>query len=109
MRKPLTRVFRRAGCGKSARPVRRGESGPHRKVSPSLLLYRLKILLPWPLEEQILPPLRLALSKHAHQVAAGVQAEGLGLACQFHAGFFGSAAALPVIAPVAASNQVFPG
>src|SRR5450432_2913101 len=40
MRKPLTRVFRRAGCGKSARPVRRGESGPHRKVSPSLLLYR---------------------------------------------------------------------
>src|ERR1700683_739792 len=27
--------------GKSACPVRRGESGSHRKVSPSLLLYRL--------------------------------------------------------------------
>src|SRR5664280_2038654 len=28
-------------AGKSACPVRRGESGSHRKVSPSLLLYRL--------------------------------------------------------------------
>jgi len=28
-------------AGKSACPVRRGESGPHRKVSPPLLLYRL--------------------------------------------------------------------
>ena len=27
-------------AGKSACPVRRGESGSHRKVSPSLLLYR---------------------------------------------------------------------
>src|SRR6266436_6303166 len=27
-------------AGKSACPVRRGESGPRRKVSPSLLLYR---------------------------------------------------------------------
>ena len=26
---PEARVFRRAGCGKSARPVRRGESWPH--------------------------------------------------------------------------------
>ena len=26
MRMPLTRGFRRAGCGKSARPVRRGDS-----------------------------------------------------------------------------------
>ena len=28
-------------AGKSACPVRRGDSGSHRKVSPSLLLYRL--------------------------------------------------------------------
>jgi len=28
MREPLTKVFRRAGCGKSARPVRRGDGGP---------------------------------------------------------------------------------
>jgi hypothetical protein len=32
-------------AGKSACPVRRGESGSHRKVSPSLLLYR-EITLP---------------------------------------------------------------
>src|SRR5579862_5748022 len=28
MRGPLTKVFRRAGCGKPARPVRRGDGGP---------------------------------------------------------------------------------
>jgi hypothetical protein len=28
MRELLTKVFRRAGCGKSARPVRRGGGGP---------------------------------------------------------------------------------
>src|SRR2546423_1603634 len=27
MREPVTKVFRRAGCGKSARPVRRGDGG----------------------------------------------------------------------------------
>ncbi len=32
-------------AGKSACPVRRGESGSHRKVSPSLLLYRLRVEL----------------------------------------------------------------
>src|SRR5450432_509042 len=61
------------------------------------------------LKEQILAPLRLAFSEHAHQMAAGMQAERLGLAGQFHAGLFGSAAALPVIATVAAGHQIFPG
>ncbi len=28
MREPVTKVFRRAGCGKSARPVRRGDGAP---------------------------------------------------------------------------------
>ena len=28
MREPVTQVFRRAGCGKSARPVRRGDGEP---------------------------------------------------------------------------------
>src|SRR5258706_11495378 len=40
MREPVTKVFRRAGCGKSARPVRRGDGPP--RISPLLtvLLYR---------------------------------------------------------------------
>jgi len=40
MREPVTKVFRRAGCGKSARPVRRGDGAP--RISPLLtvLLYR---------------------------------------------------------------------
>src|SRR6185503_7508344 len=33
------KVFRRAGCGKSTSPVRRGESGSRLEASPSLLLY----------------------------------------------------------------------
>ena len=32
-REPLTKVFRRAGCGKSARPVRRGDSGSQLAVA----------------------------------------------------------------------------
>src|SRR5664279_1335223 len=39
-RQPLTKVFRRAGCGKSARPVRRGDSRS-RFRSPTVLLYSL--------------------------------------------------------------------
>jgi hypothetical protein len=41
MRESLTKVFRRAGCGKSARPVRRGDGEP-REFTPvlSVLLYR---------------------------------------------------------------------
>ena len=41
--KPETRVFRRAGRGKSATPVRRGESGTRLHPLPSLLLYRLSL------------------------------------------------------------------
>ena len=42
MREPVTKVFRRAGCGKSARPVRRGDGKS--RINPLLpvLLYRLK-------------------------------------------------------------------
>ena len=41
MREPVTKVFRRAGCGKSARPVRRGDGKS--RINPLLpvLLYRL--------------------------------------------------------------------
>src|SRR5580693_3011963 len=41
LRMPETNRFSgEPDAGKSACPVRRGESGSHRKVSPSLLLYR---------------------------------------------------------------------
>src|SRR5437667_11774011 len=39
LRKPEARVFGRAGCGKSARPVRRGEGGSCYQTSLTLLLY----------------------------------------------------------------------
>ena len=38
---PEARVFRRAGRGKSAAPVRRGESEARPRLSLTLLLYRL--------------------------------------------------------------------
>src|SRR5271157_3206001 len=59
--------------------------------------------------EQIFPPLRVTLAEHAHQVAAGVQAERPGLAREFHARLFRSAAAFPVVARMAAGHQVLPG
>src|SRR5215831_1967676 len=43
LRQRLTKVSRRAGCGKSARPVRRGDSQP-RLLSLAVLLYRPIIL-----------------------------------------------------------------
>ncbi|MEK6320113.1 MAG: group II intron maturase-specific domain-containing protein [Acidobacteriota bacterium] len=42
LRKSEARVFGRAGCGKSARPVRRGESGSCYQTSLTLLLYCLR-------------------------------------------------------------------
>ena len=39
---PEARVFRRAGRGKSASPVRRGESEARPRLSLTLLLYRLR-------------------------------------------------------------------
>ena len=44
MREPVTKVFRRAGCGKSARPVRRGDG--ELRIPPwlSVLLYRPSLL-----------------------------------------------------------------
>src|SRR6266571_4292708 len=55
LRKPEARVFGRAGCGKSARPVRRGEGGSCCKASLTLLLYRTFASL----RETPLEPLRL--------------------------------------------------
>ena len=43
LRRLEARVSARAGCGKSARPVRRGERGPC-PVSPPLLLYFIRIV-----------------------------------------------------------------
>ena len=49
MRELLTKVFRRAGCGKSARPVRRGGGGPQiysvtlRPTLPALWAYDLRL------------------------------------------------------------------
>ena len=40
MREPVTKVFRRAGCGKSARPVRRGDGESRLLPLLSVLLYR---------------------------------------------------------------------
>src|ERR1039457_3905726 len=40
MRAPVTKVFRRAGCGKSARPVRRGDGELRILPLLSVLLYR---------------------------------------------------------------------
>ena len=40
MREPMTKVFRRAGCGKSARPVRRGDGESRIIPLLSVLLYR---------------------------------------------------------------------
>ena len=37
----MANIFARAGCGKSARPVRRGESKSRDSASLTLLLYRL--------------------------------------------------------------------
>ena len=59
--------------------------------------------------EQVLAPLRIALTEHAHQVAAGMQAEWARLPGQAHAGLFGRPAAFAVVAGMAARNQVLPG
>jgi len=40
MREPVTKVFRRAGCGQSACPVRRGDGEPRINPLLSVLLYR---------------------------------------------------------------------
>src|SRR5277367_2237421 len=59
--------------------------------------------------EQILAPLIVALAEQAHQVAIRVQTERARRARQTHAGFLRRAAALPVVARMAASYQIFPG
>src|ERR1035438_10278826 len=58
--------------------------------------------------KQILPPLRFAVAEHAHEVAAGMQAERPRLPQQLHAGLFRSPAALVIVAGVATGHQVLP-
>ena len=60
-------------------------------------------------EEQILTPLLFTFAQQSHEMTAGMQAEGLGLAGQFHPGFFRRAATLAVVAGMAAGHQIFPG
>jgi hypothetical protein len=59
--------------------------------------------------EQILPPLVVGSSHQAHDVAAGVEIEGAGLAHKLHSGFIGHLVALAAIAGMAACHQIFPG
>ena len=46
MREPVTKVFRRAGCGKPARPVRRGDGVSRINPLLSVLLYRSSLHIP---------------------------------------------------------------
>lgn len=59
--------------------------------------------------KQILPPLGIGPADHAHDVAAGMQAEGAGLAQQAHVDLAQQVIALAVIAGMAAGDQVLPG
>ena len=59
MREPVTKVFRRAGCGKSARPVRRGDGESRLIPLLSVLLYRPIGLRFWSAPQQM----RLAADK----------------------------------------------
>src|ERR1035437_3403519 len=58
--------------------------------------------------EKILAPLGIRPAHHAHDVAAGMQIESARLPHEFHAGFVRQQIALPAIAGMAASNEVFP-
>src|SRR5262245_9409842 len=60
------------------------------------------------LVKEVLPPLRIALSEHTHEVATGVQTEWARLPQQLHAGFIGRAIALAIVAGIAAGHQVLP-
>jgi hypothetical protein len=58
--------------------------------------------------EQIFPPLIVRPAHEPHDVAAGVEIEGAGLAHQLHAGFEGKLVSLAAIAGVAAGYKIFP-
>src|SRR5882724_13695559 len=70
--------------------------GSHKKIEAELI-------------KQILPPLVVRPAHQPHDVAAGVEVEGAGLAHQLHAGFGGELVAFAAVASVAASDQVLPG
>src|SRR5687767_14965525 len=61
------------------------------------------------LEEQVLPPLRVAFAEQPHQVTAGMQAERARRAHQFQASLLGRAVSLAVVTRIAAGDQIFPG
>src|SRR5258708_15497068 len=58
--------------------------------------------------EEVLAPLIVALGQQAHEVPAGVQAEGAGRSPQFEPGFLPRTAALAIVAGMAAGHQNFP-
>src|SRR5258708_22986219 len=58
--------------------------------------------------EEVLAPLIVALGQQAHEVRAGVEAEGPGRSRQFEAGFLRRTAALAIVAGMAAGHQIFP-
>ena len=66
-------------------------------------------LFPVPSIEQVLAPAVVAAAQHAHDLAAGVQREGPGLAQQDHVvDLVQHAVAFAAVAGVAAGHQVFP-
>ena len=75
---------------------------PH--VLETLKLRNLETLI-----KQILPPLIVRPAHQPHDVAAGMEIEGAGLAHQLHAGFQRKLVALAAIASVAAGYKIFPG
>src|SRR5271156_1188911 len=59
--------------------------------------------------KEILAPLIVALAEQAHQMPAGMQAQGTRGARQPHPGFFRSPASFAIIARMAAGDQILPG
>lgn len=59
--------------------------------------------------EEILAPLLVGASDHAHDMTAGVQAEGARLPHQTHVDFAQQVVAFAVIAGMAARYKIFPG
>src|SRR5580698_8182915 len=72
LRMPETNRFSgEPDAGKSACPVRRGESGSHRKVSPSLLLYRESVPPSFEFRSKRRPAKINAMSRKAAKLAKG--------------------------------------
>ena len=66
-------------------------------------------LVTGPLVEEVFAPAGVGVAKHAHEVSAGMEAEGPGLFAEFHSRFFGGSIAFAVVTGMAAGDEVFPG